>query len=92
MVLGWLYFDKFLRFLHTIGVENSALIKRVKFTGIVKLHECPGLCYHRQDGCADDLLKSLRLYIPFILKFCTKLETLTIKIEEDRDFRPPVAL
>ena len=80
MLLGWVYFDPFLRFLHTIG-KNAALLKHLTFEGVVKIHCCTA---SKCSKCDDDLVLSLRLYIPFIIKFCTGLERLTLKFKYDK--------
>ncbi|KAE8443005.1 hypothetical protein EG329_002469 [Mollisiaceae sp. DMI_Dod_QoI] len=68
---GWIYYDKFLRFLHTIGKRNAALLRSLTFQGEVRF-------YRRIDShapkCEDDLLGSLKLYLPFIKKFCPRLK------------------
>ncbi|CZR64051.1 uncharacterized protein PAC_13948 [Phialocephala subalpina] len=82
---GWLYYDKFLRFLYTIGTKNAALIKSLTFRGVINIHQCE---YERCGlRCADDLLDSLQLYFPFIKKFCPELKKLTIYAEQDRTIR-----
>ncbi|KAF8850568.1 hypothetical protein BDZ45DRAFT_751570 [Acephala macrosclerotiorum] len=37
---GWVYYDHFLRFLWTIGPKNAALIKTLRFSGVIKFHTC----------------------------------------------------
>lgn len=76
---GWVYHDPFLRFLHIIGPKKSAMIKNIVFSGTVKLHICNIHC----GGCEDGLIRSLQLYLPFIMKICTGLERLTIQAMED---------
>jgi hypothetical protein len=80
---GWAYYDPFLRFLYTIGPKNAALLKSLKFSGRVKLHLCEIDCGDGFRQCDDDLILSIRLYIPFIKKFCTGLEKLTLYVERD---------
>ncbi|TAQ91053.1 hypothetical protein B7494_g587 [Chlorociboria aeruginascens] len=79
-LLGWVYYDGFLRFLHSIGSKNAALITRLKFCGTILIHKCDFEC---SPGCDDDLLKSIRLYVPFIEKFCPNLRTLTLCVRLD---------
>ncbi|KAH6715927.1 hypothetical protein BKA61DRAFT_672209 [Leptodontidium sp. MPI-SDFR-AT-0119] len=81
---GWVAYDDFLRFLWTIGPEKAALLKSLKFRGLVKIHSCGGAyCANcRETG----LLDSLRLYIHFLLKLCPRVETLTIYPSEDTRF------
>ncbi|KAE9370754.1 hypothetical protein N431DRAFT_468776 [Stipitochalara longipes BDJ] len=80
---GWAYYDPFLRFLYTIGPENARLLKSLRFEGNIKLHLCAVDCTARSRICDDDLVWSLHLYIPFILKFCPAVEKLTLFVEED---------
>jgi len=79
---GWAYYDPFLRFLYTIGPKKARLLKSLKFEGRIKLHLCEMDCRARE-ACDDDLVWSLRLYIPFIQKFCTAVEKLTLYVDED---------
>lgn len=81
MLCGWIYFDPFLRFLHTIGASNAAMLKHLNFTGVVKLHQCG---WTECSKCEQDLLIGLELYIPFIIQFCTGLESLSINCLSDR--------
>jgi hypothetical protein len=37
---GWAYYDHFIRFLHSIGPFNAAILKSLKFTGSVRYHQC----------------------------------------------------
>jgi len=76
---GWVYHDPFLRFLHVIGPKKSAMIQNMVFSGKVRLHLCSDHC----GGCEDGLIRSLQLYLPFIMKICTGLERLTIYAIED---------
>ncbi|PVH82027.1 hypothetical protein DL98DRAFT_621636 [Cadophora sp. DSE1049] len=78
---GWLYHDRFLRCLHTIGPKNAAVIRTLKFRGIVKLHTCNG--YEGHGYCNDDLVYSLKFYVPFIKELCTGLEALIIEYSND---------
>ncbi|PVH82028.1 hypothetical protein DL98DRAFT_587038 [Cadophora sp. DSE1049] len=83
---GFVYYDRFLRFLHTIGPLNATRIKVLRFGGVCKLHRS---CY--QDtcgkGCNVDLMDCLRAYIPFIKRFCTGLEKLVLHTKEDTRFK-----
>jgi len=79
---GWAYYDPFLRFLYTIGSNNARHIKSLKFEGTIKLHLCSVDCLG-SEACDDDLVWSLQLYIPFIQKFCTAVEKLTLCVDED---------
>lgn len=86
MLPGWIYYDPFLRFLHEIGTERAATIRHIRFIGTPIRHEC-GLRERRQGGCHrrcnECLAGSLRFYVPFLNKYCTGLETLTIQIIYD---------
>lgn len=88
---GWAYYDHFLRFLYTIGPANAALLKNIELRGVVQLHACgENTCDYR---CRDDIVHSLRLYIPVIKALCTGLEHLVLyangdsfsKLESDMD-------
>ncbi|EPE33380.1 hypothetical protein GLAREA_06393 [Glarea lozoyensis ATCC 20868] len=81
---GWIYHDDFLRFIYTIGPRNAALIKHLAFYGTVKIHTCHP---RREHHCDDDLIRSLRLYTPFLKRFCQNISTLTIYPLEDHQFR-----
>ncbi|CAG8949945.1 hypothetical protein HYFRA_00004276 [Hymenoscyphus fraxineus] len=73
MLPGWIFYDPFLRFLYTIRPRNAALIKHLEFDGIVKGHTCDNCkcCYH-------DLIRSMRIYVNFMARFCTSLIKLNI--------------
>lgn len=76
----YVYFDPFLRFLYAIGPKNAALIKTLKFDGLVKLHKCSiGRC----KICSEDMVSSIGLYVPFIRKFCTSVENLILVVNKD---------
>jgi hypothetical protein len=78
---GWVYYDPFLRFLHTIGPKKFPLIKSLEFSGLVKLHTCRWeVC---KGKCDDDLVLSLELYIPVISSLLPNLEKLIIHACED---------
>jgi hypothetical protein len=82
----WVYYDHFLRWLYCIGPKNAALVKTLKFQGTAKLHNCDGMemtfpCFFKP--CDYSIVDSLRIYMPFIRKFCTGLEKLTLIVEED---------
>jgi hypothetical protein len=79
---GWAYHDTFLRFLHTIGPKNAAKLKTLKFNGTVKIHSCELQCRK----CPEDLVSSLRIYVPFIKELCTGVEKLVIYAEKDYIF------
>ncbi|KAG4418384.1 hypothetical protein IFR04_008451 [Cadophora malorum] len=82
---GFVYYDRFLRFLNTIGPLNTSCIKVRRFGGVCMRHR-----YCRQDtcgkGCDVDLMDCLRAFIPFINRFCTGLEKLVLHTKEDRHF------
>jgi hypothetical protein len=84
----WVYYDHFLRWLYIIGPKNAALVKALKFQGTAKLHHCQMdedesefPCFNKP--CDDSIIDSLQIYIPFIRKFCTGLEKLTLIVEKD---------
>ncbi|KAF7959753.1 hypothetical protein EAE96_001362 [Botrytis aclada] len=77
---GWAYYDPFLRFLYTIGPESRASLRTLRFTGAPKTHA------REAEGChchGVDLLDNIRLYIPFINKFCTGLKKLVLDMDMD---------
>ncbi|KAF8850569.1 hypothetical protein BDZ45DRAFT_769605 [Acephala macrosclerotiorum] len=76
----YVYFDPFLRFIYSIGPTTAALIKTLKFDGLVKLHKCRAKECRK---CGEDLVSSLVLYAPFIRKFCTGVENLVVVIDKD---------
>lgn len=78
---GWAYYDHFLRFLFTIGPANAALLKKIEFSGVVRLHTCGEDTCHRL--CPDDIVHSLYFYIPVIMALCPSLEQLILYAEED---------
>jgi hypothetical protein len=79
---GWVYYDPFLRFLHSIGPKKFLLIKSLKFSGIIKLHICGGNgCRNK---CADDLVLSLEVYIPIIISLLPNLAKMTIYAAKDQ--------
>jgi hypothetical protein len=79
---GWVYYDPFLRFLHSIGPKNFSLIKSLKFSGIVKLHICGGdRC---RSKCADDLVACLEVYISIIISLLPNLSKMTIYAARDQ--------
>ncbi|CAG8981363.1 hypothetical protein HYALB_00013787 [Hymenoscyphus albidus] len=73
MLPGWLFYDPFLRFLYTIRPRNAALIKHLEFDGIVKGHTCVNC-----KCCDHDLIRSMRIYVNFMARFCTGLIKLNI--------------
>ena len=81
---GWIYQDPFLLFLHTIGMKNCAMIRTLRFSGTVVLHDCGD----EHKDCSDDLVHSLRVYLPFFREFCTGLETVIIRVFNDTSFDP----
>ncbi|KAG0645690.1 hypothetical protein D0Z07_8632 [Hyphodiscus hymeniophilus] len=81
---GWAYFDPFLRFLYAIGRKNASYIKNLTFVGDAKIHCCL-TCECK--GCDDDLVGSVRVYIPFLIQLCTNLESLTLVVFEDITFK-----
>ncbi|KAF7950468.1 hypothetical protein EAE96_007752 [Botrytis aclada] len=81
----YLFDDHFIRFLHVIGPDKAAMIKKLHFHGRIVTHSCQG---ERELDCEDDLYESLYLYIPLINKFCTSLQTMVIGIGEDKMYFP----
>ncbi|KUJ14237.1 uncharacterized protein LY89DRAFT_784225 [Mollisia scopiformis] len=70
------YCDSLLRFLYTICPRNASFLTSLTFEGNVKIHDCYSKRCSSQ--CDDDLVHSLRTYVPFLNKFCTSLRKLTI--------------
>jgi hypothetical protein len=80
MLCGWVYFDPFLRFIYSIG-PNAAMLKELTFHGMITTHLCDLTnCRGRQHG---NLLERLKIYLRFIIKFCTKVEKLIIYAQDD---------
>lgn len=69
---GWVYYDPFLRFLHSVGPRNAALIRSLSFSGVAQIH------HYRQD-----LVNSLYMYMPFVKALCPNLRKLIISASED---------
>jgi len=81
---GWIYCDPFLRFLHTIGPKNAAMITTLTFVGTAKLHHCRD--YVCGDTCEWGMVSSMGLYSSFIKHFCKNLEKLVLQVHEDSIF------
>ena len=82
---GFVYYDRFLRFLHTIGPKNASRMKVLRFGGVCMRHMyCPQETCRKE--CDVDLIGCLRAYIPFIKRFCTGLEKLVLHTKEDKRF------
>ncbi|KAF7935509.1 hypothetical protein EAE99_002489 [Botrytis elliptica] len=77
---GWAYYDPFIRFLYTIGPQNRASIRTLRFTGAPKTHVREA---HGCDCHGVDLLLNMRIYIPFINKFCTGVKKLVLDMDMD---------
>jgi len=77
---GYVYYDHFIRFLHSIGPTNAARLKSLEFRGFVVRHPCRDK-YCLRKGV--DLLASVGFYIPLINKFCTSFEKIVLRVEED---------
>jgi hypothetical protein len=79
---GWVYYDPFLRFLHSIGPKKFSLLKSLKCSGIVKIHICgDDRC---KSKCADDLVASFEVYIPIITSLLPNLAKMTIYAAKDK--------
>ncbi|KAF7927370.1 uncharacterized protein EAE97_010045 [Botrytis byssoidea] len=77
---GWVYYDPFIRFLYTIEPQSRASIRTLRFTGAPKTH------VREDQGCdchGVDLLSNMRIYIPFINKFCTGIKKLVLDMDID---------
>lgn len=79
---GYVYYDPFLRFLHTIGPDSASRLKNLSFRGTCLRHECLDDCPHSRP-CDDGIFESLRIYIPVITRVCTGLEHLSIYVSID---------
>ncbi len=92
---GWVYYDRFLRFLYVIGPQNASRIKALKFKAMVKLHSCKALTSNISAICCPracpqvDIVENFSSHVPFIRKFCPGLEKLTIVAEKDRELVSP---
>jgi len=83
VILGWIYFDTFLRFLYDIGPANAARIRYLTFSGPIVTHRCASDACVEGQCPKDDLVTCLAIYVPFIVKFCTSLRKLTLNIYPD---------
>ncbi|KAH7317778.1 hypothetical protein BKA65DRAFT_483246 [Rhexocercosporidium sp. MPI-PUGE-AT-0058] len=68
----------FLRFINTIGPPNATIIKNLTLSGTLTLHECRTDNENCKNRCEDNFARSLDLYLQFMKKFFTGLETLTL--------------
>ena len=59
--------------------------------GTILIHSCSSDTCGERPWCDDDLVGSLRLYAPFIKRFCIGLEKLTIFAGKDRDHMQPLS-
>ncbi|KAF5870324.1 uncharacterized protein Bfra_009708 [Botrytis fragariae] len=81
--MSWLYYDPFLRFLHTIGLENAALLKTLQFTGIARKYANPLPGDHIAISPLDDMRLNLRIYVKFINQFCPDARQITLNIHPE---------
>ncbi|TGO21896.1 hypothetical protein BPAE_0195g00180 [Botrytis paeoniae] len=86
--MSWLYYDPFLRFLHTIGLENAALLKTVQFTGVARTTANHLLRGHTASLASDDIRLNLQTYVKFINQFC-QLKTVKTLILRTVDSSEP---
>ncbi|TGO54117.1 hypothetical protein BCON_0112g00110 [Botryotinia convoluta] len=77
---GCAYYDPFLRYLYTIRPQSRASIRTLRFTGAPKPHvrEAQGCHCH-----GVDLLLNMRIYIPFINRFCAGIKKLVLDMDMD---------
>lgn len=70
MLEGFLYYDPFLRYLHTTGPIHASKLKNLEFEGVIRLYQC------EEGDCAVDvcLMQALYVYVNFIAQFCTAVE------------------
>ncbi|KAM0125039.1 hypothetical protein ACHAP3_010011 [Botrytis cinerea] len=78
---GWCYYDPFVRFLYHVRLRNSIFIKKLRFEGTIKAHECGRNTCRLQ--CDDDFIPSIKCYIPFINALCPGLHELTLEVDID---------
>ncbi|CAG8978620.1 hypothetical protein HYALB_00013220 [Hymenoscyphus albidus] len=86
MLEGFVYYDPFLRYLHTIGPIHAAKMKNLEFEGVIRLHQC------EDKNCQADacLMQCLNVYVHFIAKFCRSIEKVEIHTVLDQHFDEPV--
>ncbi|KAI9645131.1 hypothetical protein NHQ30_005865 [Ciborinia camelliae] len=74
-LVGWVYYDPFLRFLYAIGPRNAALLRTLEFSG-------EACCVRHISGlpCGNCILASLPVYIPFINRFCPNVRRLVLSM------------
>ncbi|KAF5870227.1 uncharacterized protein Bfra_009610 [Botrytis fragariae] len=81
-LVGWVYHDPFLRFLHMIGANNAALLRTLSFSGEVRCHQCEWGHF-----CDDCLLESFRVYIPVMNALCPNVQKLILNVKTDSQAR-----
>lgn len=82
MLEGFIFYDPFLRYLHTIGPVHAAKLKHLEFEGVIRLHQClEGSC--DVDMC---LMQALNVYVNFIASFCTSVEKVEVHTILDTHF------
>ncbi|KAF7950470.1 hypothetical protein EAE96_007754 [Botrytis aclada] len=88
--MNWLYYDPFLRFLHTIGLKNAALMKTLQFTGAARGTANPLLRRGIARPPLDDIRLNLQIYVKFINQFCPGVQQITLNIHpgDGRDGTP----
>ncbi|KAF7881348.1 uncharacterized protein EAF01_011859 [Botrytis porri] len=82
--MSWLYYDPFLRFLHTIGLKNAAFLKTLQFTGEVRTtaNQLPG--GQTPSLPSDDIRLNLQIYVKFINQFCPNVQQITLNIQPEK--------
>lgn len=80
---GWVYYDPFLRFIDSIRATNFVFIRCRRFSGTVLQHRCT----RHENGavCDDDLVASLQVYIPVMIRLLPNIERLTISTHMDHE-------
>ncbi|KAF7891039.1 uncharacterized protein EAF02_001364 [Botrytis sinoallii] len=81
--MSWLYYDPFLRFLHSIGLKNAAFLKTLQFTGIARTYTSHLPRDHIAALPSDDIRPILQLYVKFINQLCPGIQQITLNIHPE---------
>jgi hypothetical protein len=84
---GWIYCDPLLRFLRTIGLINAASLRSICLQGQAMHHTSKGplIC---EPECRNGCLRYyLRLYGPFIQRYCPGIKKLTLQLHWTQDLK-----
>ncbi|CAG8950200.1 hypothetical protein HYFRA_00008437 [Hymenoscyphus fraxineus] len=87
MLQQWIYLDRFLRFLSTIGPDNSAHLRTLIFDG-GRGHVACSCDVNCTDECKEELANKFKTYNLFIQKLCTGLTRLVIYVPGENRVTP----